>query len=98
MMQKICGLLMATVLLSPVSGAAAQPEENPAHRGDPLGGVLATVVDGLRAGLKEFGLQEGKQFVLDIEDLKGDAKGVENVAKKFEQDKVKLIFTNTAGR
>jgi putative ABC transport system substrate-binding protein len=95
MMQKICGLLMATVLLSPVSGAAAQPEKIPRIGVIHLGGVLATIVDGLRAGLKEFGLQEGKQFVLDIEDLKGDAKGVENVAKKFEQDKVKLIFTNT---
>jgi putative ABC transport system substrate-binding protein len=60
-----------------------------------LGGVLATVVDGLRAGLKELGLQEGKQFVLDIQDLKGDAKPTESVAQKFERDKVKLIFTNT---
>jgi putative tryptophan/tyrosine transport system substrate-binding protein len=60
-----------------------------------LGGVLATIVDGLRAGLKEYGLQEGKNFVLDIQDLKGDTKDVENLAKKFEQDKVKLIFSNT---
>lgn len=61
-----------------------------------LGGVLATVADGLRAGLKELGLEEGKQVVLDVQDLKGEAKSAESVAQKFERDQVKLIFTNTA--
>jgi hypothetical protein len=31
-------------------------------------------VDGLRAGLKELGLEEGKQFILAIRDTKGDVK------------------------
>ena len=61
-----------------------------------LGGVLATVVDGLRAGLKELGLEEGQQFAFDIQDLKGNANGAEAAAQKFERDKVKMIFTNTA--
>jgi putative ABC transport system substrate-binding protein len=61
-----------------------------------LGEVFATVVDGLRAGLKELGVQEGKQVTLDIQDLRGDAKAAASVAEKFEQDKVKLIFTNTS--
>ncbi len=95
MMQKICGLLMATVLLSPVSGAAAQPEKIPRIGVIHMGGVLGTVADGLRAGLKELGIEDGKQIVLDVQDLKGDAKGAESLAQKFEQDKVKLIFTNT---
>jgi putative ABC transport system substrate-binding protein len=72
---------------------AAQPERIGVLH---LGGVLATVVDGLRAGLKEVGLQEGKQFVLDIHDLKGEEKTAESVAEKFEREKIKLIFTNTA--
>jgi len=60
-----------------------------------LGEVFVTVVDGLRAGLKELGLQEGKHLALDIQDLKGEAKAAASVAEKFERDKVKLIFTNT---
>ena len=95
MKQKISGLLMATVLLSPVSGAAAQPEKIPRIGVIHLGGVLGTVADGLRAGLKELGIEDGKQVVLQVQDLKDDAKGVERVAQKFEQDKLKLIFTNT---
>jgi putative ABC transport system substrate-binding protein len=61
-----------------------------------LGEVFVTVVDGLRAGLKELGLQEGKNVTLDIQDLKGDAKLAESVAEKFERDKVRLIFTNAS--
>ncbi|MBM4298468.1 MAG: hypothetical protein FJ143_12090 [Deltaproteobacteria bacterium] len=60
-----------------------------------LGDVFAPVVDGLRAGLKELGVVEGKQVVLDIQDLKGDAKLAASVAEKFERDKFKLIFSNT---
>ena len=61
-----------------------------------MGGVLSTVVDGLRAGLKELGLQESKQILLDIQDLKGEAKNAESVAQNFERDKAKVIFTNTS--
>jgi len=97
MTQNICALLMATVLLSPVSSAVAQPTKKIPHIGViHLGGVLGTVADGLRAGLKELGLEDGKQVILDVQDLKGDAKGTESLAQKFEQDKVKLVFTNTA--
>jgi putative tryptophan/tyrosine transport system substrate-binding protein len=53
------------------------------------------IVDGLRAGLKQLGLEEGKQFVLAIRDWKGDAKAAEDAAKKFEQEKVDLIYTTS---
>ena len=49
-------------------------------------------VDGLRLGLKELGLEEGKQFVLDIRDSKGDLKAVEEAARKLEREKVKVIY------
>src|SRR5262245_16216865 len=56
------------------------------------------IIDGLRAGLKQFGLAEGKQFVLVIRDWKGDAKIAEEVAKNFEQEKIHLIYsTSTNG-
>jgi putative ABC transport system substrate-binding protein len=72
--------------------AAAQPERIGVIY---LGEVFVTVVDGLRAGLKELGLQEGKHVALDIQDLKDDAKAATSVAEKFERDKVKLVFTST---
>jgi hypothetical protein len=40
------------------------------------GGPFYTVVDGLRDGLRELGLEEGKHF-LQIRDMKGDLKAVE---------------------
>jgi putative ABC transport system substrate-binding protein len=51
------------------------------------------IIDGLRGGLKQLGLAEGKQFDLVIRDWKGDAKLVEEAARKFEQEKVNLIYT-----
>jgi putative tryptophan/tyrosine transport system substrate-binding protein len=51
------------------------------------------IVDGLRAGLRELGLQEGKQFLLAIRDTKGDVKAAEEAARNLEQEKVNLIYT-----
>jgi putative ABC transport system substrate-binding protein len=57
------------------------------------GGALYETVDGLKAGLRELGLEEGKQFTLTIKDTKGDVKAAEEAAKTFEQEKVSLIYT-----
>src|SRR5437870_9280244 len=51
------------------------------------------IIDGLRVGLKELGLEEGKQFVLEIRDTKGDLKAAEEAARNLEQEKVNLIYT-----
>jgi putative ABC transport system substrate-binding protein len=56
------------------------------------GGPAYQVVDGLREGLKELGLEEGKHLVLEIRDGKGDLKAVEQIAKNFEQGKVNLLY------
>jgi putative tryptophan/tyrosine transport system substrate-binding protein len=53
-------------------------------------------IDGLRAGLRQLGLEEGKQFTLTIRDWKGDVKAAEDAAWKFEQDKVNLIYTTSS--
>src|SRR5437867_4231930 len=50
------------------------------------------IVDGLRVGLRELGLEEGKQYVLEIRDTKGDAKAAEEAARNLEQEKVNLIY------
>jgi putative tryptophan/tyrosine transport system substrate-binding protein len=56
---------------------------------------MAQIVDGLRVGLTELRLEEGKQFVLLIRDWKGDAKMAEEAARKFEQEKVNLIYATS---
>jgi putative ABC transport system substrate-binding protein len=57
-----------------------------------IGGPWYETVDGLRVGLKEMGLEEGKQFTLAIRDTKGNAKATEEAAKNFEREKVNLIY------
>jgi putative tryptophan/tyrosine transport system substrate-binding protein len=56
------------------------------------GGAWYEAVDGLRAGLKELKLEEGKHFVLEIRDSKGDLKAVEEEARHLEREKVKILF------
>jgi putative ABC transport system substrate-binding protein len=56
------------------------------------GGSFSKVVDGLKDGLKDLGLQEGKQYVLEIRDLKGDRKVIEEAARGLERGKVDLIY------
>lgn len=57
------------------------------------GGPYYAAIDGLRDGLKELGLEEGKQFVLHVRDTKGDLKSVEAAARSLEQQKVDLIYS-----
>jgi putative ABC transport system substrate-binding protein len=57
------------------------------------GGPYFAAIDGLRAGLKELGLEEGKQFVLYVRDAKGDLKAVEAAAQSLEVERVDLIYS-----
>jgi ABC-type uncharacterized transport system substrate-binding protein len=56
------------------------------------GGPYYAAIDGLRDGLRELGLEEGKQFVLHVRDTKGDLKSVGAAARSLEQEKVDLIY------
>jgi putative ABC transport system substrate-binding protein len=56
------------------------------------GGFYYAALDGLREGLKELGLEEGKQYVLEIRDAKGDLKVVGEAAREFERGKVPLLY------
>ena len=56
------------------------------------GGPWYQVVDGLRDGLKELGLEEGKHFAMEIRDAKGDLKAVEKAARDLEREKVNLLY------
>ena len=59
------------------------------------GGPYHAVIDGLRDGLRELGFEEGKLFVLEIRDAKGDLKVVEEAAQTFQREKVDLIYAVT---
>jgi putative ABC transport system substrate-binding protein len=59
------------------------------------GGAQYETLEGLRHGLKELGLEEGKQIALAIRDVKGDAGAVEEAAKLFERENVHLILALT---
>jgi putative ABC transport system substrate-binding protein len=92
MIRRIVVCLLITALLPAVSLAEAQ-QAKPYRIGVLFpGGPLHETIDGLRDGLKELGLEEGKQFTLAIHDTKGDAKAAEEAAKNFEREKVSLIY------
>jgi len=57
------------------------------------GGSYSATIDGLRDGLRELGLEEGKQFLLHVRDVKGDLQAVEAAARGLEGEKVDLIWT-----
>jgi putative ABC transport system substrate-binding protein len=57
------------------------------------GGPYIQVIDGLRDGLRKQGFEDGKQYVLDIRDTKGDLKAVEKAARSLVQEKVNLLYT-----
>ncbi|HEU4345861.1 MAG TPA: ABC transporter substrate-binding protein [Candidatus Binatia bacterium] len=87
------------VLISAVLGGAAiaEAQQPKVYRVGVIlpGDAWYETVDGLRAGLRELGLEEGKQFVLAIQDTKGDVKAAEEAARRLEQEKVDLIYTTS---
>jgi putative ABC transport system substrate-binding protein len=93
MNKKISAFVLATILLAAVPLTAAQQPK--AYRVGVItaGGAWYATIDGLRDGLRKLGLEEGKQFILDIRDTKGNAKAAEEAARNFEQEKVNLIYT-----
>jgi len=59
------------------------------------GGAYSQAVDGLRTGLRELGLEDGRQVRLDVRDGKGDVKAIEAAARSLEAAKVDLIYAVT---
>ena len=55
------------------------------------GGPYSDFVSGLRDGLKDWGFEEGKQFVFALHDTKGDLKSVETAARTLEAERVDVM-------
>jgi putative tryptophan/tyrosine transport system substrate-binding protein len=92
MTKKTVVAFLATWVL--VSVHLAQAQQAKVHRVGVIleGGPNYADVDGLKDGLKELGFAEGKHYVLEIRDLKGDRKAAEVAARSLEREKVDLIF------
>jgi putative ABC transport system substrate-binding protein len=87
--------LIAIIVALVGYGAIAEAQQAKVYRVGVLlqGGPLYTIIDGLRDGLRELGFEEGRQYVLEIRDAKGDLKAVEAAARNLAREKVNLIYT-----
>lgn len=83
------------------AGALALPFAANGQRQAPRVGAIVygttyvPIVDGLRAGLKELGVREGRDLTLELRDARGDPKAVEEAARRFEAEGVALIYSVT---
>jgi putative ABC transport system substrate-binding protein len=93
MTKKILAVVLAALI--PASAHPAEAQQAKVHSVGVIlqGGPYYAVIDGLREGLRELGFEEGKHFVLQIRDTKGDLKGVEEAARSLAQAKVNLLYT-----
>ena len=91
--REFIGLLGGAV--TPFPGALAQAQDVAVPRVGVIlqGGLWYAVIDGLRQGLKQLGLVEGKHFALEIRDTQGDLKKVEEAARSLERQNVSLIYS-----
>jgi putative ABC transport system substrate-binding protein len=86
-------ILVAVVMLAVAVLADAQQPKVYRVGVVTAGGEWYAEIDGLRAGLKQLGFEEGKQFTLAIRDTKGNLKAAEEGARNLEKEKVNLIYT-----
>jgi putative ABC transport system substrate-binding protein len=86
-------VFVATVLCVGVPTVSAQQAH--LHRIGVIheGGPYNQTVDGLKDGLKSLGLEQGRDFVLHVRDVKGDLKAVAEAASALEAERVDIIFS-----
>ncbi|HEY7168900.1 MAG TPA: ABC transporter substrate-binding protein [Candidatus Binatia bacterium] len=94
----VCRVLISAscaLLLALGSPAGAQ---QPKYRVGVLvpGEAWYEILDGLRIGLKQLGLEDGKAVGLIIHDWNGDAKLAEKALAEFEHEKVNLIYATSS--
>ena len=95
MVKNFINLMLCALLLTLCASAEAQ--QPTVYRVGVLlpGETWYEIIDGLRIGLKQLGLEDGKQLRLEIHDWTGDEKAAEKAAKTFEQEKVNLVYTTS---
>ncbi len=93
----LVGLIILAFSLISSSAAEGQTPPSVPHVGVIyLSGHHQVIVEGLRQGLRDLGLEEGKHFVLDLREVKGgDWAVVEPAARDLERANAALIYTVT---
>jgi putative ABC transport system substrate-binding protein len=84
--------IVAVAIAFTMSGTVARAQKVDRIGVVTAGGAWYEVIDGLRVGLKQLGLAEGKHFALAIRDTKGSAAAAEESAKSLEREKVNLLY------
>ena len=89
------GLALLVILSTLFAPLAADAQQARVYRIGVIleGGPYLGAVDGLRKGLAELGLEEGKQVILHVREGKGDLKAVEQAARDLERENVDLIYS-----
>jgi putative ABC transport system substrate-binding protein len=93
MHKKLSYFPFATLIVMACSLANAQQPKIPRIGVITAGGAWYATIDGLRDGLRQLGLYEGKQLILEIRDTNGVVKAAEEAAKSLENEGVSLIYT-----
>src|SRR5262245_65111801 len=81
-------IVLCLMTLSPVPFRVAEAQPPKSYRIGVImpGGPFYEVVSGLKNGLKELGLEEGKQFTLVIQDTKGDTTLAGDAARNLRSE------------
>lgn len=87
-------IVVCLMALSLVAFRVAEAQQPKSYRIGVImpGGPFYEAVSGLKNGLKELGLEEGKQFTLVIQDTKGDTTLAGDAARNLEREKVDLLY------
>ena len=85
--------LLVTIAFVAATLAHAQPKK-PFHVGVVHeGGDYDTIVEGLKEGLRQLGLEPGKDVLLDIRSVEGSRAAAAESARSLEQAKVDLLYS-----
>jgi len=95
---RLVGLIVFALgaVVAPHVGHAQAPAKLPHVGAIYLSGHHQVIVDGLRQGLRDLGLEEGKHYGLDLREIKGgDWPAVGQAARDLERAHVELIYAVT---
>src|SRR4051812_1821525 len=85
--------LVTTLLLSPflAGGQTKLYRVGVIHQGGPYDSAVTV----LRAGLKDLGLSERKDYILHVRNTKSDLAAVEEAARELESERIDVLVTIT---
>jgi putative ABC transport system substrate-binding protein len=93
MSKKLIISLLAALSLATVPTAKAQTHKSYRVGVIHEGGQYNATIDGLTDGLRELGLEPGKDVLLDIRDVHGNRTAADEAARSLEREKVDLLYS-----